>query len=479
MKTVKFLFIISFMLFGGIHSFAKEVNKLDAKSAGESFIISHNYTNKIQSIKAIYLDNKILFYQLDLVPQGFIIVSANNNLHPVIAYSFSNNIDTNGPLFSLLKSDMETRISALEHLPESILTSRQKEWSDILNSETNKTKLFEQWPEEGTSTTGGWLESNWTQYAPYNGMCPIDPVTTTRSLVGCPATAMGMIFNYHKTINNVQFTDVDEYYHNYAGRTFNIDADFESIGFPSFEDLNKHLDTLSMHWLNHEVLTDNDKAALSFACGVSANQVYTSEGSGTFEVAQALAGYHKFYCTTSTLYTEENIELFPTLINNIKDGFPAHLALVDEAWSTGHNIVVDGYNTDNYFHVNFGWGGSNNGWYLLPDEMPYSLTVIEGIIVNIFPQCGLSVPEFAQTIDIDFYPNPTNEIVNINFNKNYSNDLKCVEIYNNLGQLVLSKPINNEATISINLLKESGIYYFHIINNSGNSIHSKKIIVNK
>ena len=37
------------------------------------------------------------------------------------------------------------------------------------------------------------------------------------------------------------------------------------------------------------------------------------------------------------------------------------------------------------FHLNFGWGGPYNGWYLLPDEIPYGLTVIEGAIVDIEP----------------------------------------------------------------------------------------------
>jgi hypothetical protein len=46
-------------------------------------------------------------------------------------------------------------------------------------------------------------------------------------------------------------------------------------------------------------------------------------------------------------------------------------------------MVVDGYNTDGYYHINFGWGGSYDGWYLLPEELPYDLTVIEGVIVDI------------------------------------------------------------------------------------------------
>jgi hypothetical protein len=46
-------------------------------------------------------------------------------------------------------------------------------------------------------------------------------------------------------------------------------------------------------------------------------------------------------------------------------------------------MVVDGYNTGGYYHINFGWGGSYDSWYLLPNELPLELTVIEGVIVDI------------------------------------------------------------------------------------------------
>ncbi len=48
-------------------------------------------------------------------------------------------------------------------------------------------------------------------------------------------------------------------------------------------------------------------------------------------------------------------------------------------------MVVDGYDDEGYFHINFGWGGSNDGWYMLPEELPYELTVLEGLIVDIKP----------------------------------------------------------------------------------------------
>ncbi|MEI7982947.1 MAG: T9SS type A sorting domain-containing protein, partial [Bacteroidota bacterium] len=77
-----------------------------------------------------------------------------------------------------------------------------------------------------------------------------------------------------------------------------------------------------------------------------------------------------------------------------------------------HNVVVDGYNTDNYFHLNFGWGGSYNEWYLLPDEMPYGLTVIEGAIVDIIPGIPTGISQERMN-GFSFTPNPANETVTI------------------------------------------------------------------
>ncbi len=62
-----------------------------------------------------------------------------------------------------------------------------------------------------------------------------------------------------------------------------------------------------------------------------------------------------------------------------------HLAVVTPAWDAGHNVVVDGYSEEMY-HLNFGWGGQYNGWYNLPDGIPYGLTVVEGAVVDLQPR---------------------------------------------------------------------------------------------
>jgi hypothetical protein len=416
----------------------------------------------------------ILFYAAELSPSGYMIVAADDDLPPVIAYSYQDKLDSEGDFFKILKSDISHRLASSDKIPAAMISQRKMQWEVLISNNYKDNIIFTQWPPAGTTSTGGWLETNWTQNPPYNQMCPMDPVTSARSYVGCPATAMGQILNYHKTTNNTVFDDGDDYYHNYAGRTYWIDNDFAANGFPSFPELNVYLDTLNAHYQYNVLPTDQDKSALSFACGVAATQVFTSEGSGTFSVNQAYAAYQRFGCNTAALLFDTDTTLFDRLIQNMKDSLPAHFAIVDEANTTGHNVVVDGYNTDNFFHVNFGWGGSNNGWYLLPDEMPYSLTVIEGVIVDILKTDFASVPSTESNSLFEIFPNPAKEILTIELPVE-PKDGSSVEIFSIDGKLLQRFPDIQKKTEADISAFSSGLYFVKV--SSDNGIGIRKLII--
>jgi hypothetical protein len=101
----------------------------------------------------------------------------------------------------------------------------------------------------------------------------------------------------------------------------------------------------------------------------------------------------------------------------MQNALPAHLAVVDPGWTMGHNLVVDGYNTDDYYHLNFGWGGPYNGWYLLPEEIPYGLTVIEGVILDIVPESAAAgeAPAPGPSRALTGEPNPFGPRVTLAF----------------------------------------------------------------
>ena len=157
------------------------------------------------------------------------------------------------------------------------------------------------------------------------------------------------------------------------------------------------------------------------------------------------------------------------MAENIENALPVHLAVVDPAWSSGHNVVVDGHNADNYFHLNFGWGGYSNGWYLLPDEFPYGLTVLEGVVVDIVPNnVGISKIE-KQAFHL--FPNPAHEIIYLD--RPETTKIK-IEILNSCGQLCYSTECTEQHfSMDISGFK-NGMYIVRMENARGSFI--QKII---
>jgi len=364
-------------------------------------------------------------YVFTLDPTGYVIVAADDLLPPVIAYSlesvYPSGASNDNPLWRLVRADLSARLDALPGLEVDEVARHRQAWSELTHGTFQRGERFEQWPPAGSTPTGGWLLSNWTQSAPYNALCPLDVAHGgARSVAGCPAVAMAMILNYYETIQQTAFDSGDRYWHNYAGNAYWIPDSSLEYGFPSFATLNGHLQTLALHWEQGTALTNTDKAALTFACGVAARQVYSAAGSGTFGVDQAFDAFQRFAFTGCRLVLDTDPALYPDLAAQMQNARPAHLAVVDPGWTTGHNVVVDGYNSATYFHLNFGWGGSYNGWYLLPQEIPYGLTVVEGVILDIEPAANSvpsvpSVPAADALFALCGFPNPCRPRVTLSF----------------------------------------------------------------
>ena len=271
---------------------------------------------------------------------------------------------------------------------------------------------------------------------------------------------MGQIINYLQTTQNTRFDDGDDYYSSYAGRNFHIDDDWETYSFPSFPQLNEMLDSVDAAFQRHEELNGELAAAVVFACGTALTQVYTasgSYGSGTYAVNQAFEAYQRFGFTDCVLFREPDSLMYATLISNLKAGYPAHLAVENPAGTAGHNVVVDGYReSDGKFHINFGYGGSLDNWYSIPDpDFYYGMTKLEGIIVDIIPS-PTAVQEYSRQQSLEVYPNPVSDVL-------YLKNLPCEQvnysIFNVLGQEIMNGP--TFGTIPVADL-ENGFYFLQI-----------------
>ena len=350
-----------------------------------------------------------LGYAFLLDPRGYVITSADTGIQPVVAYSFQDQLeapDGVSPMLELAAGDLAARMQSLELTPAVTRTGNELAWA------RRDDPTPEQWPPDGSTPTGGWLEENWTQNAPYNQFCPMDLIAGSRSLAGCPAVAMGAILNFHRETNGTRFDDDDDYYHNYHEYYWIDDAAAER-DFPSWPELNILLDTLESHYAQG-TLTQADKAAMVYASGAACKQVYTASVSGTFGVNQAYDAYLRFGFDSCELLGEEADSLQERMAWNMMNALPAHLAIVDEGPQYGHNVVMDGYNTDGFFHLNFGWGGSSNGWYSFPlTGMPYGMNIIEGIVLDIgLPSQSAGGTESSGSLSVSVLTNPAGNWLN-------------------------------------------------------------------
>ena len=316
------IFVISFIIFASvlpiqaIHTgnFSQQ-NFEDYISFNEAYKVANNKINELGKTELFSIKDwniikdddtdQILFYLFNLNPQGYIIVAPAQYIHPIIAYSFTSNTNIDSelnPLYNLLITDISYQIEQHHLLSNNVISEYLQEWNQLRQINEIQTQSdIQQWPPEGTTDTEGWIETLWHQSAPYNNFCPYDASSGARSVAGCPSITMAQILDYHRTTKNIQLNDSDDYYHNYLDRYY-IDDDHETYDFPSFPTLNEYLITCQNHYDIGTETTDEDIAALIFACGVACTQVYSAQGSGTFGVRQAMDAYERFNCDNAKLY---------------------------------------------------------------------------------------------------------------------------------------------------------------------------------
>lgn len=353
-----------------ISLWAANISQDRALSLADGMLRAQSLPQQIIRSEALQAQGNTLAWVHHLSPQGFMVISASENLPPLMAYSLDTafgEMDADNPLSEMLIADLGLRLTLAD--------ARNIDAWQLAESNPGLYELRNDYL----------LSSNWNQTYPWNMMVPMDPVSNSRSLAGCPAIAMAQILNYLQSLNGTRLNDTDDYYHSYSGRNYTIDDDHETLGFPSFPVLNEYMERVNTAFKYNYDLSDSLKAALVFASGTVMKQVYSSQASGTFAVNQAFAGFQRFGFDNAELLGPEASDLYDRMIANLAEGLPVHLAVVTPAWDAGHNVVVDGY-AEGMYHLNFGWGGQYNGWYNLPEGIPYNLSVVEGAVVDIYPR---------------------------------------------------------------------------------------------
>jgi len=472
MKRLILLFTLLWFTFNGISG---EISLPSITAAANAFMNARLPGSSLLKTDTLFNpENRPVGYLFRYSPSGFLIVASSGQINPVYAYSAENNFNPEQheekSLKAVISTDLEYRMTASHNYSVQRSAAIAGEWSGFLagvwHSGLSLHKMFEQWPPQGSTPTGGWVLTNFTQSPPYNNMCPMDLNTGLRSVAGCPAIAMAQILYYHREINQTRFDSTDDYYHNFgSGNSYWIDNDHLARGFPSFNTLNLWLDTLEATLASNGSLTNSEKAALSFACGVAAKQVYSSSVSGTFGMEQAATAYQRFGFVESRLVYPSDTTLNELIADNIKKALPVHLGLISSTGAGGHNVVVDGYNTDEFYHFNFGWGGSANGWYTLPpQQIPYSLTIIESALLDIKSSLYTSVTASGnKDLKVLLYPNPMKDVLAVQGISGRAS----FTLFNFLGEEVSNCELSGSGAILQTEGLPPGWYFYRITDEKG------------
>ena len=194
------------------------------------------------------------------------------------------------------------------------------------------------WPSYiGSIVVGPLLTTTWNQWGPYNIYCPAGCPT------GCYPTALAQLMNYwqwpKKTIGTVGGED-------FSGHVYDWD------------------NMLDNYWLGYNDVQSEAVAHLMADIGKAFGTMYAPEGSPTQFVFQPLIdifGYEPGIQMVQGLSAANLVGYLRSELNELR---PVLYCGSPDFESTGsHALVCDGYTDRDFFHFNYGWGGSCDGFY--------------------------------------------------------------------------------------------------------------------
>ncbi len=395
MKTM--LTTITYALTSFVLSIAGEVSSGMAKCAVEHWLTADSSLGcrlggGVASARICTATNGAVFHVVKLSGGGFVVTSADTKIEPVIAFSESEDLveDERNPLWTLLTQDLAARAQAVKTNKGATLTSAAPMPSTSLPAEEKWAKLLadgprlmgmlsvsdvrvaplvqSKWGQENNSIYSNWGDDCYNYFTPDHCAC------------GCVATAMAQIMRYHQfpTASMAQFSNPN-------CTVSGTDTELTSMG-GTYDWANMPLSPGS------SIKTAQQQAIgkLCYDAGVAVSMSYSKSGSGSnvFIVPHALVNRFGYRGAMAALWSDGNSSVSlertrRTMITNFDAGLPIEIGITGDG---GHAIVADGYGYSNgsfCCHLNFGWAGSDDGWYIPPDLGDYNL--IDEIAYNIFP----------------------------------------------------------------------------------------------
>lgn len=311
----------------------KQISQNAALSAARKY----SRTGQVAPAKNLRSDktNNAPYYAFNL-EQGYVIVSGDDEMTELVGYAENSFFDAENvpPQMQLWLDGYAEYVAAVQ--------SGKAKARKILLSDSPSVVV------EPLVTT------KWNQDAPFNNFAPEytdDNNNTQRCATGCAATAMAQIMKFH----NWPEQGVGHY----------------SYEHQSFGTISSNFSEHVYDWTNMIDRYNNGEysnvqadavALLMKDCGVSLNMNYGPvSGASIYSYTPAFKNYFRYSSRTVNRSGCETAEFTKIITDELQEGRPIIYCGTGE--DGGHAFVVDGYDTNYFLHVNWGWGGYSDGYF--------------------------------------------------------------------------------------------------------------------
>ncbi len=369
MKRFFTLFILSLVLFNV--SFGKQIDEMTARTVGQNFLakrINSKTLKRISGLDLVYTsrtNNKnnsgsgsggACFYVFNIHSSpGFIIVSAEDNVVPVLAYSDESGFNVNN-----IAPDVSWWLNGYKEQIEEVRAKNMQATGEIKSHwESLRTGTGSCLPYGSVKTVNPLEQTTWDQSPNYNAMCPYDNAANEFTVTGCVATGMAQILRFWSAPTN--------------------GAGFHSYNDPKYGTQSADFGNTTYDWANMPLSvtgTNTAVATLMYHCGVSVEMTYgiaETGGSSAYVVSsqspvQACAEYAlKTYFGYPNAAGKVRAD-YPNKTdwqNLLKTELDAGRPILYAGFGSGggHCFNCDGYDANAFFHFNWGWSGQFDGYF--------------------------------------------------------------------------------------------------------------------
>lgn len=334
---------------------AAQVGESEARQVANRFFSAHSSLFRASAsqsaLRLAYTAENERFYVFDHgLNGGFVVVAGDDRLPQVLGYGNEGDFSSGSlpPAVQYWMDEMNRQIAYLQ----------------------THGNVMAHKPAKRSAVVSPLLTTRWDQDAPYNDLCPTYTTPSggvLRAVTGCVATGVAQVMNYY------QWPDVGQGSHSYNCNVNDMTPTELSVDFSqSVYQWDLMLDEYDASSSPESCLA---VAKLMSDVGISMDMNY-GNSSGASEVAalMALKRYFKYndnsYILSRDNYGAEEWDQF--LVDEISAQRPIVYCgySIGPTSSSGHCFVLDGIDADGYYHVNWGWGGAYDGYFLVSALAP-------------------------------------------------------------------------------------------------------------